>query len=347
MDGKYIYGIIKTGTGNCASGITGVAASSPVHLISHKDLSCVLSDYSGAEFGSVSREEVFRRLVAHQTVVEHVMKKYAVLPVKFGTLLTTTEEVRQLLAQGYSQFVEALAWFHDKVELEVAATWDMQQVLREISSTEEIIKAREATVKTGRQQTVEQRIRLGQMVKGSVDRYRENYRERMISFLKPTVIDAQSNILVSDELVMNVAFLVEKVRLQEFNNRVSELNDLFHNQFNFRLIGPMPPYSFTTIEVTRLNQQVLEEARQLLCMDGTISESGVRKAYRHLAAETHPDCQNGDTLAKAKFIKLRRAAELLIDYCRKQSESDNGLLINIKCSRVEDIQHFHFAETEG
>ena len=347
MDGKYIYGIIRTNDDNGVLDISGLGRSNPVYLKGYKDLGCVLSEYSGIEFSSMPKEEILRCLLTHQTVVEHVMKKHTVLPVKFGTILAAADEVQQLLAQGHTQFVEALAWFQDKMELEVAATWDIKQVLKEIGNIGEISQLKKTIASMPQQRTLEQRIRLGQMVKVSLDQRRDSYREQMISFLKPMAVDAQSNTLISDELVMNVAFLVEKASLEEFNSRLGELNDLFHNQINFRIIGPLPPYSFATVEVIRLNQLKIEEARQLLLLDKAFSEPDVRKAYRRLAAEAHTDCNVGDTLAKTKFIKLHQASELLTSYCRGQAESGNNLLINIKCPKVEEVQHLHFAEIEG
>ena len=119
MYGKYIYGIIDSSNENVL-GISGLDSSSSVHTIAHQDLSCVVSDYFGEELSSMSKEEVVRFLLAHQVVVERVMKERTVLPVKFGTVLTTSDEVRNLLSQGHSQFVTALAWIQDKVEIEVA-----------------------------------------------------------------------------------------------------------------------------------------------------------------------------------------------------------------------------------
>jgi len=343
MHGKYIYGIIDSGNEN-ELGISGLGSPSPVYTIAYQDLSCVVSNYFGKEFDSISKEEVVRCLLAHQVVVEHVMREHTVLPVKFGTVLTTSDEVHSLLSQGHSQFVEALVWIQDKVEIEVAATWDKHQIFQEISTEPEIIRASKAIAGRG-QPTLQEQIQLGRMVKASMDKRRSGYRERMINFLASVAIDVQPNPLVSDEMVMNVAFLVDKSRQEEFDDCVKQLNDLFHNQINFRIIGPLPPYTFATVEVTRPSPEKIEEARQLLHLGKTFSEPQVRKAHRHLAAESHPDYRAGGEpeLAKAQFAKLHQASEMLIAYCRGQGESNGNLLVNIRRQRDEEIQHL-FAE---
>jgi len=272
-----------------------------------------------------------------------MMKEHTVLPVKFGTVLTTSDEVHSLLSQGHSQFVDALNWVQDKVEIEVAATWNKNKILQEISTEPEIIRASKALIDK-KQQTLQEQIQLGRIVKASMDKRRSSYREQMINFLMSLAIDLQPNVLVSDEMVMNVAFLVEKANQEEFDSCVKQLDDLFHNQINFRIIGPLPPYSFATVEVSRPSPEKIEEARQLLHLGNTFSESDVRKAYRHLAAKSHPDYSAGDELAKTQFVKLRQASELLIACFGGQEASNGNLLINIRRSGGEEVQHLNLAE---
>jgi len=345
MYGKYIYGIIDS-SNEIDFNISGLNGPSPVYSIAHEDLSCVVSNYLGQEFSSISKEEVVRCLLAHQVVVEHVMREHAVLPVKFGTVLTTSDEVRSLLSQGYSQFVDALAWIQDKVEIEVAATWDKKQILQEIRAEPEIFCAAKAIASRPEQQTLQGQIQLGQMVKASIDKRRQSYWERMINFLMSVAIDVQHNALVSDEMVMNVAFLVDKSCQEEFDSCVKQLDDLFCNQINFRIIGPLPPYTFATVEVSRPSPEKIEEARQLLHLGKTFSGLEIRKAYRHLAAESHPDYRAGDELelAKVQFGKLHQASELLSAYCQGHGQIDANLLINIRRLRNEEVQHLSFAE---
>jgi len=355
MESRYIYGII-TGSNETSLGISGLDSFSPVYTIAHQDLGCVLSDYSGEAFGALSKEELVRRLLAHQRVVERVMQEHTVLPVKFGTLLNNSQEVLDLLSQGHSQFMGALAAIRDKVEIEVAATWDTEQVLQEISKEEEVVRAREAIARKG-QPTVEAQVQLGQIVKACMDRRRDSYRERMIDFLKSTAIDAQPNALVSDQMVMNVAFLVDWARQQEFDERVNQLDDLFQNEITFRVIGPLPPYSFSTVEITRLTPEQVEEARDILHLRDVISEAEVRKAYRRLAAEEQRNLKTGDKLAKDRFARLKQASELLLRYCRARSEAqrdkraltspeDHPFVIIIKRLRTDEVEPARFGGSE-
>ena len=323
MGQTHLYGIIE-GRDEAVLGVHGVDGASPVRTVVRDGLACVVSEYSGEDLGTLTKEKLLRRLLVHQQVVEHVMGDHTVLPVKFGTVLDSAREVLGLLSQGHPGFVDALAFIQDKVEIEVAATWDTGRVLEEISKEEEVVRARDAIAGKGRP-TVEDQMRMGQLVKVCMDRRRNIYLVRMVGFLEPLAVDVASNALVSDEMVMNVAFLVDRTRQREFDERVLELDELFRNEIAFRVIGPLPPYSFSTVEVTRLTRERIEEARQTLQLSEVTSEAAVRRAYRRLAAEGQRGLGVDDGRADTQpAARLRHASELLLTCCQAREQAQAG-----------------------
>lgn len=351
MHSKYVYGIIDCSEDK-ALGVAGLGGMA--YTVSYGGVGCVLSDYSAVAFSCTSKEQTVQCLLKHQEVVEHVMKQHTVLPVKFGTVLTGSDEVYDLLFQGHHQFTEVLAEMADKVEVEVAATWNIQQVLQEVSAEDDIVRAREAVAGGQGQATFDQRIQIGKLVKASLDRRRNKCQEEMMGFLKLLAVDAQPNAMVSDQMVMNVAFLLDSANEERFVSGVRQLNDLFHNRIDFRVVGPLPPYSFATIEVAKPSPQQLEEARHLLQLGEAPSENEVRRAYRHLAAETHPDSRpplggggrQGDPAARSGFGRLRQASEMLIAHSRRQAGKKGSLSISINRHKADEVQHIDLGETE-
>ncbi|MDP2951739.1 MAG: GvpL/GvpF family gas vesicle protein, partial [Chloroflexota bacterium] len=94
-----LHGIVKA-TDDLVLGIGGGDGAGPVQVLAASGLGCVVSACRGEDLGTLSREELVKRLFAHQQVVELVMEQQAVLPVKFGTVLDDTPEVLDLLRQG-------------------------------------------------------------------------------------------------------------------------------------------------------------------------------------------------------------------------------------------------------
>ena len=318
MHGKYVYGII-IGNGDTTLGIRGMVGTSLVYNIAHEGLSCVVSDYAGGNFNAMSKEELARCLVMHQVVDEQVMKRHSILPVKFGTVLDTSDEVHRLLTQGHPQFYLTLLWMQDKVEVEVMASWAGGQVIEENGAEPERVAA-------------------------SASQRPQSYLERMIDFLQPVSVDVQPYPPKSGEMVVNAAFLVDKASLDAFHGRVNQLNALFCNQINFQVTGPLPPYSFAMVEVSRPSPEAINEAKLLLNLNEVAGEVEVRKAYRRLAAEVGSDRKLVDKLARARSAALRRALDLLVAYCRGQTEKDGGFLISIRRSRSDEVHPPRLAE---
>ena len=318
MYGKYVYGII-IGNGDTALGIRGMVDTTLVHNIAHEGLSCVVSDYAGGNFNAMSKGEMARCLVMHQVVDEQVMKRHPILPMKFGTVLDTSDEVHRLLNQGHPQFYLTLLWMQDKVEVEVIASWAGGQVIKENGAGPERVAA-------------------------SAAQRPQSYLERMIDFLQPVSVDVQCYPPKSGEMVVNAAFLVDKANLDAFHGRVDQLNALFCNQVNFQVTGPLPPYSFAMVEVSRPSPEAINEAKLLLNLNEVAGEVEVRNAYRRLAAEVGSDRKLVDKLARARLMALRRALDLLVAYCRGQTEKDGGFLISIRRSRSDEVHSPRLAE---
>jgi len=329
MHGKYVYGII-IGNGDTALGVRGMVGTSPVYNIAHEGLSCIVSDYAGGNFNTMSREELARRLVMHQVVDEQVAKRHPILPVKFGTVLATSDEVHRLLTQGHPQFFLTLLWMQDKAEVQVIASWAGGQVIDENGAGPEMLPAEEPIPPEWAAASVSQRP--------------QSYLERMIDSLQPVSVDVQPYPPKSGEMVVNAAFLVAQANLDAFHGRVNQLNALFYKQINFQITGPLPPYSFAVVEVSKPSPEAINKAKLLLNLNEVAGEVEVRKAYRRLAALVSSDRKLVDKLARARLMALRRASDLLVAYCRGQAEKNGGFLISIRRSRSDEVQPHRLAE---
>jgi hypothetical protein len=338
MARKYVYGIIPT-TEALTFGASGFPPKpEQVYSVVYRGLGCVVSNYLGEDFASLGRESLVRCLMAHQVVVERVMEGYPVLPVKFGTLVEGDGEVQRLIEQGHRKLTQALIWLEGRVEMEVAATWDLKRVLADISKEYEIVRLKKAMANRPSGEVMEEQIRAGRIVKESLDRRRIKYQERMLQSLQAMALDVQANALVADEMVMNVAFLIAREREEEFDKRVGELDRLFDDQISFRVIGPLPPYSFSTVELLRPSVERIEEARRLLGLGSEASEAEVKEAYRRLAASTHPDAHPDDGQGGERFTRVREAFALLTAYCRGRNQAGDGAVAERRYSLTpEDV----------
>ena len=118
-DGKYIYCIIASDY-DVNLGPIGVGGRGDlVSAIGFDGLCMVVSDHPLSRF-VVNPEN----MMAHQKVIEAVMKEFrSVLPIRFGTIAATPDEIRNLLNRRYSEFMELIKQFENKIEVNVRGTW--------------------------------------------------------------------------------------------------------------------------------------------------------------------------------------------------------------------------------
>ena len=117
--GKYIYCIIETRQERNFGPISIGENGDESLTIGHEDLSMVVSNYPITRV-TASREN----MMAHQKVIEEVMKEYdSVLPVRFGTVASSADEVRNLLDRRYREFKTVLMDMDHKIELGVKGIW--------------------------------------------------------------------------------------------------------------------------------------------------------------------------------------------------------------------------------
>ncbi len=327
-DVTYIYGVIASEEAVSFGPIGIGGRDDEVRTVPCRDLAAVVSDCPAVDYRALkNREKTIRDLAVHQTVIEEVMERFTVLPIKFGTTAQDRDGVEALLRQGYFTFKEAHASIEDKVEMEVVATWDIPSVFQEISTEEPIARLKAKIVGMSRLRSTPDRVKVGKMVYQSLNRLRESYQQELMSALAGCTLDLQKNSLMNDGMVMNVAFLLDKGRQEEFDRRLDEVDEKLGGRLSLRCIGPLPPYSFCTVEVRPVDHQEVKRAQAVLGLGQEASLNEVKRAYYTLAQEYHPDAQAGDVAAdpsaepqaEDRFAQVAAAYQLLSNYCLGQA----------------------------
>ena len=67
---------------------------------------------------------------------------------------------------------------------------------------------------------------------------------------------------MDDRMVANLALLLPKPASDALDRRLAELDEEFGSRLNFRCVGPLPPYSFATVEVNPPSFEAIDRARR-------------------------------------------------------------------------------------
>lgn len=218
-----------------------------VRVIKEGDLAAVVSD-APAEGYDVSREN----LLAHHRVLEEAMAHADILPVAFGTVAVDDAEVREkLLSREHDQLHANLDYIRGCVELTLRVFWDRQRLFDEIVAEDDEVRGlRDSIAGHPEAATYFDRIRLGELTEAAINAKREVEADAILAELAPLAVDTVLNPILSDTMLLNAAFLVERSRVPEFDAAVEAVGASRGERLRFQYAGPLPPFNFVDISVS-------------------------------------------------------------------------------------------------
>jgi len=319
MEAKYIYGIIEAVHPDTKSFGVGV------YTIPYQDISAVLSDSQFVNYTTLPKNQVAKYLLVHQQVIEKIMDSYTIIPMKLGTYAFNNREVEEILSKGYAIFKDVFMKINNKIEIDVVATWnDLNSIIKEIGEGEEIKELKEKLMSRPEGISVENQIKIGSLVKNILDKERANFASEIGDILAKVSIDSRAHDLMDDRMIFNVAFLIEKSMKDEFERILDELDNRFGDRINFRCVGPLPPYSFYTMEIKKISFEEVDWARKKLSLGNKATKEEIIKAYRNGAKLYHPDKSPDIPNAERQFSEINRAYRILLEYCLSAEQAGEG-----------------------
>ncbi len=216
-----------------------------VLTIGYEDLTMVVSNYPLTRIKATEEN-----MLAHVRVIEKVMREFdSVLPIRFGTIAASADEIRNLLDRRLGEFKIALRDLDHKVELGVKGTWvDMDVIFKEIvKENAEIRKMKEKLQNDAAAKNIQKKSDAGKLVEAALQKKKATEAEEIIERLRRTSVSYKLNKTFGDEMFINAAFLVDKGREKEFDNIMCDLSEEFKKRIKFVYAGPLPAFNFVNI----------------------------------------------------------------------------------------------------
>ena len=244
--GKYLYCIIHTPETLQISNLGIGERGDKVHTIDYMNMSAVVSDTPIQEY-----EESRRNMMAHTLVLEEVMRQCTILPVRFGTVAPSADAVlEQVLKRRFGGLISTFEEVENRIELGVKAFWYEGVIFQEIVEQNPTIRSLRDSLKTRKaEETFYERIRLGEMIEAAMEKKRDEDSEIILEKLRPLVCKSRVNKVITDKMVLNAAFLVDRLREPEFDEAMRILDAEMQKRVMFKYVGPVPPYNFVNIVI--------------------------------------------------------------------------------------------------
>jgi hypothetical protein len=191
-------------------------------------------------------KETRNQALAHARVLEAAVVDAPVIPFRFGVVVPGDDEVgSDLLEANHDDLAQHLQKIDDHLQMTLKVYYHEDAVLREIIEKEpEIAELRDQMREGSEEATRDVRARLGELIYNAVEQRRQRDAPEIVKLLDSVSLRAVDEALEREFMVLNVPFLIERERQQEFESAVEEVAQDRQERMRFRLLGPMPPYNF-------------------------------------------------------------------------------------------------------
>jgi Gas vesicle synthesis protein GvpL/GvpF len=237
----HVYGVVSA-----AAPLPGVLRGrreASVRLVAYGDLAAVVSEVDAD--ARVGRDD----LVAHARVLESLVEASTVLPVRFGVIVETDEEVaRNVLEPGESGLTELLHSFDGLIQLTVKAYHDQDEALKHLlRERSELRVLRDQTGKGPAFYPAQ--LRLGEAIAAGL----ETLVSSDAAMLHDQLTGIAERMVLGDvtgqNQVLNAALLVQRSARTRTDEAIARLSRTLPDRLRLRYIGPQPPYSFVDGEL--------------------------------------------------------------------------------------------------
>jgi hypothetical protein len=328
-NGIYIYGIVPN---TYSAEMFGSIHKSGVYTIPFNDLSAIVSNWESLVFDLSDRESLGYLLAHHQKTIETIMAKgfNVILPVKFRTIVYDIEDVFSILSKGHDLITNALKNIENLTEVDLAVTWaDFGGILNEVANQPEIVAMKNNILNNIDKISHIDQVKIGMLIHEKLNEKNKHVEHTVLDTLSPICLNIKNHDVMNDQMITNSAFLINRSNKEQFESTIEQLDAEFKDLLNFKLVGPLPCYSFYTVEVKSLNPEQVVQAKKGLGLRDETTESEIKKAYLEKAKQFHPDnsTENVDT---ENFNMIQSAFHTLLDYtaAAKQSSKDNFISLS-------------------
>jgi hypothetical protein len=241
--GKYVYCIIRSKE-PLRFGPIGIGAEpGEVHTVNHRELAALVSD-TPTEVFDATRDNV----LAHERVNETVMRKHTVIPMSFGTVFKTRDDIVELLRAAYDAFMDVLTKMDDKLEFGLKVLWDRDVMVQQIEAEDEDVRRLKDEISSQKGSTYFARMQYGRAMDAALEARSERLVSEIFELLRPVSVASRANKPIGDKMILNAAFLVARAKESEFDAKVKKIGAR-HEKLTFKYTGPWPPYNFVNIRL--------------------------------------------------------------------------------------------------
>lgn len=256
----YLYGVVDHP--GVQAVLEGIKTPSPVRCLPIGDLEALIRDVALEEFGEDALKERMKdpqwleqHIWQHARVLEVAMTFGTVIPMKFLTIFRTEERLLQSLLALDETLRELCGRLHGKEEWGVKVFCDLPCIQAAVEVQNDGVRQLKAQI-AGKpcgtayliRKQLEELVRRESGLRLAV--HLESISCRVSSRAQDTKFNPVTQESSGRQMVLNASLLIDKTSASSLAKEVNALRqEYLPRGFEFELVGPFPPYSFSELPV--------------------------------------------------------------------------------------------------
>ncbi|WP_158282161.1 GvpL/GvpF family gas vesicle protein [Salipaludibacillus keqinensis] len=242
--GVYLFAVVKADAELQLDKVKLAGEHRKPYTITYEDQAMVVAD-APVQIYEPSREN----LKAHQNMVAGLMNKTTVIPMSFGNVLQSKDDIQVLLKRLYSKFDDIFPRIENKIEVGLKIIGKKEWMTNQAGKQKDLAKMKESIQGSKKDITYYDKIRVGEAAQKFVKGIHFEFENEAFQPLAKIADAAKSNEVIGERMLLNASFLVDRSEEEEFDKKVNEIHEEWKDRADFKYSGPWPAYNFIDVKI--------------------------------------------------------------------------------------------------
>jgi hypothetical protein len=188
-----------------------------------------------------------QNLMAHQQKITEVMKQYSVIPMSFGNVFNSKNDVLLVMEHLNEGFEKLFLQLENKMEVGLKVIPKKEWMNEEMNKNPLLNQWKDAKKDLASPASFYDQIQVGEQAQNFILRLEEQAAEEIYEPLLAIAEAGKLNKTIPGKTLLNAAFLIDTNHEELFDKKVNELFEIWKDKLEFKYTGPWPAYNFVNI----------------------------------------------------------------------------------------------------
>lgn len=240
--GLYVYAVGRSGEGE-APPLVGVF-DQPANWLDVGSLCAIVSECPVAALRAERRH-----VAATQRVLAALSARFDMLPMAFGTITKSRDDLRHFLDEHHETLTAQLQRVSGAIEMSLRLNLEAPDPIAYLVERAPSLRAARERIFHGRRPpSNDDKIRLGQMFDDALQQYRNLHTTRVVAGVEASCAEVVALPVRSEREIANLAALVPRTGVDQFEAAVQTCAAEIDEDVAFTIGGPWPPHNFVQFD---------------------------------------------------------------------------------------------------